>query len=409
MGFIADRRMNPEGWGTIQSYQDYKEQFQIANNLDVSKNYSEAKQYFYDLAHSAQYSKLTEQLNFEQRTTKNGRKLKGTSAKLDQQVDIWINQIRNAKITEYKFKVQNGSTQINQSVAQNLCAKWENVIKLMRAQQWTNLNTELNILENYVQQLNASIKSSNSGDLIDLTNILGEGDAYTIASRLEGLLSRIQGEVLEQEVKKFLAKKIPTQVAVTGSINVAGGGKIKPDLIASLLDYLELKNEQGQVTYIFKNGEIYDGNGVPATGTVTLTDYELKGLLENSLGFSAKTTSGATTFHQGYNIEKLIQDSLGQGDPQTAVWQLLHFYQLGLQNVPNLDAYQRYAVSRLAIQILGRNNAYIITKNEIIPTYQYVDKLLKKGLYFGNKKIPVKSGDTLNSNFGSTNILGPKV
>jgi hypothetical protein len=87
----------------------------------------------------------------------------------------------------------------------------------------------------------------------------------------------------------------------------------------------------------------------------------------------------------------------------------LHFYQLGLQDVPNIDAYQRYAVSRLATQILGKNNVYIITKNEIIPTYQYVEKLTRKGLYFANKKVPYKNGNSLSNNFGNTNILGPKV
>ena len=414
--FVANKRMNEEGWKEVRTYQDYKEQFRIdePDRDSISQNYQSARTHFHNLANSSRYKTLTKELGFEARLGKNGRqKGQEVSAHFDAQVDIWINQIRNAKITEYKFKSKDASTSIKQDTAQKLVAKWDKVIKLMKEQAWTNLNTELNMLENYMEQLNNSLKIAQPDDLIDLTTILGEGDAYTLASRLEGLLSRIQGEVLEQEVKKFMAKKMPTQVAVTGSVTVEGGGKIKPDLVALLLDKLELKNDKGEVTYRFENGELVDAAGNPPKGTVTLTQPELELLTSNTIGFSAKTTSGAPTFHQGYNIDKLIKDALGQGGSQTSIWQLLHFYQLGLQNVPgkSLDLYQRYAVSKLALQILGSNNAYIITAHEIIPTYQYIDKMMKRktGLYFANKKIPVKTGNTLNSNFGSTNILGPKV
>lgn len=407
--YIPNRALG-EAWGSLPcSFTEYKKSFVISSNLSVASKYAEARTHFYNLAYSNQFAALTKELNFTQRVNKKGKNISGTSAKLDKQIETWINQIKNAKITEFRFKIKDGSTEINRSIAQNLYNKWQDVLSLMKNQQWSNLNTELQILTSYSEQLKNMLDNSNSGDLIDLKNILGEGDAYSLASRLEGLLSRIQGEVLEQEVKKFLMRKIPNRVAVTGSITLSTGGKIKPDLIATMLDCLELQNEEGQATYVFKNGVIHDADGNPATGTVTLTDYELKQLIDNSLGFSAKTTAGRPTFHQGYNINQLIKDALQEED-SSAIWQLMHFYQLGLQDVPNLDAYQRYAVSRLATQILGENNAYIITNNEIIPTYEYVEKIMNRGLSFVNKKIPARAGNfVLNDQFGSTNIVGPKV
>ena len=89
---------------------------------------------------------------------------------------------------------------------------------------------------------------------------------------------------------------------------------------------------------------------------------------------------------------------------------MMHIYQLGLQLQPQkIDSYQRYAVSRLAINILGNNNAFMVTTNAIIPTYQYVNKLIKTGLHFSNKIIPTRGENTdFIMNFGNTNIVGPK-
>lgn len=264
-------------------------------------------------------------------------------------------------------------------------------------------------MQGYLDALDAELERNSAG-LIDLQNILGEGDAYAITSRLEGTLSRIQGEILEQEVQRFLVNKIPHQVVVTGSVTSADGGKIKPDLVVAL-DNLELKNQDGQTTYRFRNGDIYNTENVKQTENISLTSYEIKSLNAGTIGFSAKTTSGRPTFHQGYNINQLIEDSIEKGDPTSALYQLMHFYQLGLQNVPNITTYQRYAVARLAIQIMGQNNAFIITKNEIIPTWQYMEKLMHRGgLYFANNKIPARANtDVLNSKFGSTNIVGQTV
>ena len=98
-------------------------------------------------------------------------------------------------------------------------------------------------------------------------------------------------------------------------------------------------------------------------------------------------------------------------DGEASMYQLYHFYQLGLTGLTNgeVDPYQRYAVSKIAIKILGENNVYLVSQKEIIPTYQYIDKIMKKGFFFSNKNIPARTGDNFNTDFGSTNIMGPKV
>ena len=408
MFYVPSKRMTDLKWNSIDTKETYFSKFQrMSGSLqaDATANYVAVKQYYLDLA-NIKYHKLTQELNFESRELKNGKVHVGLE--FDAQVHQWINQIKNAKLDN--FKKINGSTKISLNQAQGLILKWESVISLMKAQQWDNLETELNSLEGYLQQLNQIVANAEGG-WIDFADVVkpGETNAYSVASRLEGLLSRIQGEVLEQEVAKFIAKKMPDRVYVTGSVTSLSGTKVKPDLVATIMDQIVLQNEDGEDTYTFKNGQIIDAAGNPGDRTISLTDAELSALLDQTAGFSAKTTSGQITFHQGYNIKNLLDNVLALGhDP--AIYQLYHFYQLGLSDLSykEVDPYQRYALSKIAIDIIGTNNAYMITKNEIIPTYQYAEKLLKRGLSFSVKGIPAKSGSGFNEEFGNTNILGPK-
>ena len=52
----------------------------------------------------------------------------------------------------------------------------------------------------------------------------------------------------------------------------------------------------------------------------------------------------------------------------------------------------------------------MVSRNEIIPTYRYIDKLLKYPLSFKNKKLPTRGENApLNVDFGATDIVGPHI
>jgi hypothetical protein len=47
----------------------------------------------------------------------------------------------------------------------------------------------------------------------------------------------------------------------------------------------------------------------------------------------------------------------------------------------------------LVVNILGKNNAFMVSRSGITPTYLYIEKLInnKKYLSFANKEIPKRS------------------
>lgn len=408
--YTANRIMNNPQWLGLKTRQDYFENFAVSHASSVTANYQVARNHFYTLA-TSKFANITQALNFETKFSRKGKD-QGIHVSVSSQIQGWIDSIRNAKLDNYK---KSGDTTGMITVAQGeaLLAKWTQLQQLVAARNWDHLETEMENLNSYIDNLHNQL--STGAGLIDFAQVLEVSDptkknAYSLASRLEGLLSRIQGEALEQEIIKMIQEKMPESIStnVTGSITSVSGTKIKPDLIA-ILNGVSLLNEFGQKTYTFKDGDIVDADGLPATRTITLTDAEVNSLFDKAAGFSAKTTGGQPTFHQGYNIRALLDEALQDGE--ASMYQLYHFYQLGLTGLTNgeVDPYQRYAVSKIAIKILGENNVYLVSQKEIIPTYQYIDKIMKKGFFFSNKNIPVRTGDSFNTDFGSTNIMGPKV
>lgn len=399
-------KLSNSGWTHINSWNTYSTIFTIHTPPSPTENYKVAREHFYNLATSGKYAKVTKELNFE---TVEGRRGTRQQVSLPSQISNWIKQIQSSKMIDGKNLKTASTTVITQADAQKLVSQWRALVSLIKTQQWGGLNTELSRLEIMINNLNAQIQAGSTIDLGQAIQTRNASSMYSVISALEGLLSRIQGAVLEQEAIKFINERIPSGVFLTGNITV-GGEQIKPDLVAALSQNMQIKNADGKVVYIFKNGQICGADGVPMTKTVNLTEYELQSLIEQSAGISAKTTSGQITFHQGYNIEKLINDAIAKGGNKAVLMQMIHMYQLGISpGKTGASAYQRYAVSKLAIDIIGENNIYMVTKDSIIPTYQYVDRLLKTGLRFSNNAIPTRGENTdLIVNFGNTNIIGPK-
>ena len=408
--YTANRIMSNPQWLGLKTRQDYFEHFAVSHASPVTDNYQTARNYFYTLA-TKNFKNITEALNFETKFSRSGKD-QGIHVSVSSQIQGWIDSIRNAKLDNYK-KSGDTTGMITAAQGENLLTKWTQLQQLVATRNWDHLETEMGNLNSYIDNLHNQL--STGAGLIDFAQVLEVSDptkknAYSLASRLEGLLSRIQGEALEQEIIKMIQEKMPENIStnVTGSITSVSGTKIKPDLIA-ILNGVSLLNEFGQKTYTFKDGDIIDANELPATRTITLTDAEIDSLFAKAAGFSAKTTGSQPTFHQGYNIRALLDEALQNGE--ASMYQLYHFYQLGLTGLTNgeVDPYQRYAVSKIAIKILGENNVYLVSQKEIIPTYQYIDKIMKKGFFFSNKNIPARTGDSFNTDFGSTNIMGPKV
>lgn len=399
-------KLSNSSWTSINSWSAYSEIFTTHTPPSPTENYKVAREHFYNLATSGKYAKVTKELNFE---TVEGRRGARQQVSLPSQISNWIKQIQSSKMIDGRNLKTASTTVITQADAQKLVSQWNSLVSLIKTQQWDGLNTELSRLEAIINNLNAQIQAGSTIDLGQVIQTRNASSMYSVISALEGLLSRIQGAVLEQEAIKFINERIPSGVFLTGNITV-GGEQIKPDLVAALSQNMQIKNTDGKVVYVFKNGQICGADGVPMTKAVNLTEYELQSLIEQSAGISAKTTSGQITLHQGYNIEKLINDAITKGGNKAVLTQMIHMYQLGISpGKSGALAYQRYAVSKLAIDVIGENNIYMVTKDSIIPTYQYVDRLLKTGLRFSNSAIPTRGENTdLIVNFGNTNIIGPK-
>ena len=241
-------------------------------------------------------------------------------------------------------------------------------------------------------------------DFIDLTQIVStkSGKASSVASSIQGTLNIIRGAALEEEAKKFIAKRLPNDIIYrTGNINV-NGLQIKADLLA-LFDNIEITNANGEVAYIFKNGNIYLKDGITIAETVSLTEDQLSTLQKMALGFSAKTSQTSTVFHGGQNIAALLNEESVDGDQK--VFQLMHMYQLGVGK--NHTNFQKYVLSKRITSIIGKKEAFLITRNNIYPTYKYVEQLISSPFKFANSKLPVRGENApLNKEFGSTNITG---
>ena len=409
MLYNPTKKLTNSKWTSINSWDGYRSIFaeQKVMPANYLEYYQNAKSYFQDLANSEKYKEITKELGFDFNDKNNKNQIN-----LPSYINLWANQIKNAKLVDGKSLKKANSTFITLHQAEQLANQWSNLSNLIQMNNWTGLNAELARIKNMTDQLNKQIEKN--VEYIDLSTIVqtkNSSNMYSVMSAVEGLLSRIQGAMLEQEAIKFIKEKIPHRgVFLTGNITMQTGEQIKPDFVVSLFDNFKLQNSDGKNVYEFENGIIKSSDGSPERKNIHLTEYELQSLTEQTLGFSAKTSQGQITFHQQYNINKLIDDSLAKNGDQKILFQMMHIYQLGLQLQPReIDNYQRYAVSKLAINILGNNNAFIVTKNAIIPTYQYVDKLIKTGLHFSNKAIPSRGENTdFIMSFGNTNIIGPK-
>lgn len=379
-------------WSQLQTKEDYFEHF-AQQNCSFFKYYKQLKISYERLAFE-KYKRITKELDITKE-----------SPRIDFGVEInsYIEQIKNAKLTEEGIR-NNVTSDISTEQGIALLDKWYSLLSLIKRNQWDSLEKEIQNIRNYAENLQKAIDNNSA---LNLSSIVGsEKDTMKSAlAVIEGTLSRIQGEVLEQEALRFIMKNLPDDIdtAKTGSIKF-GGKSIKSDLIA-----IDIQNKDKEVIFKVENGDLkFTGN---EEKIVTLTTPDLKSLNEQTVGFSAKTSQGQITFHRGYNINQLLLDSLGAGYGKAAVYQLYHLYQLGFPNVSNsfADPYQRYAVARIASRIIGENNAFLITAKGIEPTYVYLDQIMNQGLSFSNREIKALSerGKGYNSDFGTTDIIGP--
>ena len=397
-----------EKYGYITSWKSYKERFfQLEPSItEITANYLKAKQHYESLVNSSQYKSMLQELELSL--------IEETA--LDQEIEKEIiNKIQSSgSLWQYMSSDKSLTMTVNQEQAKNIYNGWQKILSMASQHQWRSVNTQLERIKQMSDNLLKEINSNSK--LINMDSIVGVGQSAkssTIANSVQGTLSALRGAVLEEEVKKFLSKRLPKESKIkayqTGAIT-SGGASIKEDLIV-LLDNLELVDENGQVNYIFKNGEIFLADGITTTEKVVLTKYQLEQLRNApSLGFTAKTSKGQTVFHGGYNINTLIDDSVDAGAMRDKVYQLGHMYQLGISHKATI--YQNYAVSKITTSILGVNNAFMVSRSGIIPTYKYIDRLMSNNKYlsFANKEIPKRSkGANIIRKYGSTNIIGPHI
>ena len=68
----------------------------------------------------------------------------------------------------------------------------------------------------------------------------------------------------------------------------------------------------------------------------------------------------------------------------------------------------KYAISKVAKDILGSNNAFMVNRTGIIPMTQYLEDIItNKGLRTNFAFITRGENAPLNTDFGSVNITGP--
>lgn len=385
-------------WSSLNTWESYLENFQQNEVGDIQKNYKYFKNYYENIVKTHQYSSLLKELQMEETDS---------LIKLPDGIDKTLSSIQSLG-NLWRFVEKDSSMVVSNKDADLIINNWKQIIKMAQKENWQGISTSLDRLKDLCNRLQSQIDTGS--ETISISDIFDKSKSISVALSIQGTLSLIRGAVLEQEVKKFLQSQLPEKIDsvksnfyVTGAFTV-NNISIKEDLL-EILDGLEIKNREGQVLYYFKNGEIYEKDRRTKVKKVSLTDYEYEQLINNSkIGLSAKTSSGQTTFHGGYNIQTLLKDAGGFKDGSIA--QLYHMYQLGIGNNENL--YQKYAASKIVNKILGEKNIFMINKHSIIPTYQYVEKLLKYPLSFKNKTLPARQENaSLNTTFGTTDIVGP--
>lgn len=396
--YTPNRRLGQK-WSSLNSWQSYLEHFQQASVGNIQSNYQIARAYYYAQANSSRYQPLLKELELE----------KQESTALPDSISIVLGKIQSMG-NLWRFVEKDSPMVVSSADAQSIVDGWQNIIRMAQTQNWEGISTSLTRLQMLSNSIQTQIDSGT--ETISISEIMKNPKGSSVALSIQGTLSLIRGAILEQEVKKFLQPLLPqtiegqkSNIYVTGSITL-NGISIKEDIL-NILDGLEIKNKNGQVLYYFQGGNIYEKDGVTKAKKVTLTEYEYEQLINNSgAGFSAKTSSGQTVFHGGYNIQTLLNDAGGFKDK--AIAQLYHMYQLGVGQ--NETAYQNYAVSKIVTKVLGERNIFMVSRNEIVPTYHYIDKLLKYPLSFKNKKLPARGENApLNTDFGTTDIVGPHI
>lgn len=393
-----------EQFSSLNRYSSYEKLFHVKTptQQNINEHYNIAKEYYRGMVENGPAKAFLDELlkeNSESPVLNLPDGITSTINRIQQSGNLW------------RFVEKDKPMIVSNEDAMTIISGWEEIISLIKTNNWLGMSTSLKRLEYLIQQIQMKIDSG--CDMVSISDIMNNPKSLSVALSLQGTLSLIRGAILEQETQKFLMNVLPWKIDGENSIYVTGqitlnGVSIKEDLL-NIFDGLEIKNKYGQTLYYFDKGQIYErSNGqIKKAETIKLTDYEYKQLINASnLGFSAKTSKGLTVFHGGYNIKQLLMDSGGFDDQLIA--QLYHMYQLGVGK--NTNVYQNYAVSKIAKKILGEKNLFMVSRNQIIPTYMYIDKLLNNPLRFKNSKLPIRGENAaLNSVFGVTDIVGPHI
>jgi hypothetical protein len=175
-----------------------------------------------------------------------------------------------------KGEQKSSAMKLSRQQALSVLSGWQNILSMASKHQWTSVNTQLIRIESMCNSLIKAIEQNS--EFIDMGAVVGMGEGakgISVANSIQGTLSALRGSVLEEEVKRFLARRLPYSSSVktyqTGAIK-SEGLSIKEDLI-TLMDNLELKDKDGKVNYVFKNGEIFLADGITTVEKVELDKY----------------------------------------------------------------------------------------------------------------------------------------
>lgn len=401
--YYPDRSLG-EQFSSLNQYSSYEKLFHIKTptQQNINEYYNIAKEYYRGKVETGPAKVFLDELLKENAESPVLNLPDGITSTINR-----IQQIGNL----WRFVEKDQSMTVSNEDAMTIISGWEEIISLIKTNNWLGMSKSIQRLQGLIQSIQNEIDSG--CQCVSISDIMGNPKSLSVALSIQGTLSLIRGAVLEQETQKFLMNVLPWKIDGENSVYVTGditikGVSIKEDLL-NIFDGLEIKNKYGQTLYYFNKGQIYEKNGgqIKKAENIKLTDYEYKQLINASnLGFSAKTSKGLTVFHGGYNIKQLLMDAGGFDD--VLLTQLYHMYQLGVGK--NTNAYQNYAVSKLAKKIIGEKNLFMISRNKIIPTYIYIDRLMNNPLRFKNSKLPIRGENAaLNSNFGVTDIVGPHI
>lgn len=391
-----------EKWKSLNHFNSYANKFQINVPTEnyILDNYRLLKSHYESLLN--QYPDLVAALQDND----------GNYLPLDVEINDIISKIQqNGNLWAYAR--DNQTTTISRDKSQEILQKWQGIIATVGNGNFAAGNQQIKTLTGMINALSNALANT-TGDTIDFSTIVinakNDTKMVSIARRMQGVLNGIEGAYLEYRVKEWLMKILPEKLGhgtatVTGNINIFGNGNrvvnMKTDVIASILDNIEITNEAGEVTYRIVNGQITPVNGTANNQSITLTDYEVQSLSQAVLGFSAKTTKGRVNLHSNYNVKTLLTTN-----PDIYTWQLYHFFQLGFGQ--SQDIYMKYAISKVAKDILGSNNAFMVSRTGIIPMTQYLEDIItNKGLRTNFAFITRGENAPLNTDFGSVNITGP--